>query len=69
MFLTAVSQSSIDMWSLQTGHKLQSIPVPVDTQHNLPAVCFTHYYSGDRNYCPVLIAGIGSSLKAYSVSL
>ena len=64
----AATQSSIDMWSLQTGHKLQSIPVPVDSQLNLPAVCFTHHYSGDGNYCPVLIAGIGSSLEAYSVS-
>jgi len=60
-------QSSINMWSLQNGHKLQSIPVPADSHHHLPAVCFTHHYSGGSRYCPVLIVGIGSSLKAYSV--
>ncbi|XP_065899429.1 DDB1- and CUL4-associated factor 4-like [Dysidea avara] len=67
MFLTSASQSSINMWSLLNGHKLQSVPVLADS-HHLPAVCFTHHYSGGNRYCPVLIAGIGSSLKAYSVT-
>jgi len=62
------SQSSINIWSLLNGYKLQTIPVPMSGHHQQsPVICFTNNFSGVGQYSPALITAIEMSLKAFSL--
>ena len=62
------TQSSINVWSLLNGCKLQTILVTVSDQHQQsPVMCYTNNFSGDGHYTSALIASIGTMLKAFTI--
>lgn len=61
------SQSSIIVWSLLNGCKLQTIPVLVnDHYQQSPVMCYTNNFSGAGPYTSALITNVGGSLTAFS---
>ena len=62
------SQSSINVWSLLNGCKVQTIPVSVnDHYQQSPVMCYTNNFSGAGPYTSALIINMGGSLKAFSL--
>ena len=62
------SQSSINVWSLLNGCKVQTIPVSVNDQYQQsPVMCYTNNFSGAGQYTSALITSMGAPLKAFSL--